>query len=434
MSFTNASCRSISQSIASFASLKALSLFIDGSEPEDIEPLAQMKNLKHLHLEGRGYCSTSTKNNAIQSMLLNSRSTLQSLALAMGPFSHSFLSDWEKNSKASSEKNGEGISEQGHGFSALKSLTLASISIDEDFIREFQKAVDFTGLRELDLTNFHDLDNLLYPHLTSVATAYQGTKDTPLSLRSLSLHMSKDRYQIRSQEENAIFNAKCRFISSFDTLTTLKLRNYGEYPSNTIANPGLTDPLLQAILKHKNLKTLKISYIGQTSGLEIPYLGAKTVGAIVDGLPLLREFGFAPDEAQMESISQALLRASNLQSITCFPHATWGAADAGANIISSILLACLSNPNLASPPTNGSFIWEDHYKLKRVSVEYKTWDVASAFGKRAKKELRPENMQAEGADGARREVWYRRITDLQRIHVGFDPEFEWADKVDREMQ
>ncbi|TVY20935.1 hypothetical protein LARI1_G001395 [Lachnellula arida] len=427
--------KSISQSIASFANLKALSLFINDSEPENIEPLARVKNLRHLYLQDNGYYSS--KSDAIQSMLRNSRTTLQSLAIENAPYACQFLRDWEKNLKASNEENGEGINEQGHDFSALKSLTLSNMPIDENFIREFQKAIDFTKLRELNLTSFND--SLLYSHLTSVATSYQGTKDTPLSLQSLSLHMSKD--SMNNQGESATFEAKCRFISSFDTLTTLKLQNYGQYPSNTIANPGLTDPLLQAILKHKNLRTLKISYTGRMSGFETPYLGAETVGAIVDGLPLLRDFEFAPDEAHMDSISQALLRGSNLQSITCFPHATWGIhpppTDPGANIISSILLACLSNPklkpNLTSPPT-GNFIWEDHYKLKRVSVQYKTWDVASAFGKRAKGELRPEKIQAEGADGAHREVWYRGVTGPQRMHVGFDPEFEWVDKVDREMQ
>ena len=427
MSFTNATCRSISQSLASFAHLKALSLLTDDAEPEDIKPLAQIKNLKHFYLRYYGY--HTLEHIFVQSMLWNSRSTLQSLAIETNAYACQFLRDWEKN--------GEGISEQGHDFTALKSLTLSGVQIDEYFIKGFQKAIDFTGLRELNLGSLCDTSCLFYPHLTSITTSYQGTKDTPLSLRSLSLRMSENP----SQHNSATFAAKCRFISSFDTLTTLDLPNYGQYPSNTIANPGLTDTLLHAILKHKNLTTLKISYTGRNSGFETPYLSAKTVGAIIDGLPLLREFEFAPDEAQMAAISQVLLRGSNLQSITCFPHASWGIypppADPGANMISIILQTFLSNTkfNLTSPSpsANGKFVWENHYKLTRVSVIYKVWEVASGFGKRAKGEQRPEKIQADSADGPR-EVWYRSVTGPQRIHVGFDPEFEWADKVDREMQ
>ncbi len=66
--------------------------------------------------------------------------------------------------------------------------------------------------------------------------------------------------------------------------------------------PGLADTLLRAILEHRGLRSLAISYRGRTRrAVLIPYLSASTVGALVDGLPRLQGFEFAPERGQMVS-------------------------------------------------------------------------------------------------------------------------------------
>jgi hypothetical protein len=139
-----------------------------------------------------------------------------------------------------------------------------------------------------------------------------------------------------------------------------------------------------------------------------------------------------------------------LTSITCFPHDSWASypphPEPGFNILSSILKAFLehsgssetstlhANNDVGYEDSNGvsdrSFVWDDKYKLKRVSVRYKTWDIATKFfGKGEKGTKKPEKMESK--DG-KRQVWFRDVTGASpvRIHVGYDPEFTWMEKVD----
>jgi len=71
--------------------------------------------------------------------------------------------------------------------------------------------------------------------------------------------------------------------------------------------------------------------------------------------------------------------------------------------------------------------------LKRVSVIYRTWEVASKFGKPEKGMKKAERSRSEG-DGER-EVLYRDISGASpiRIHIGFDPEFAWVEKVAKDI-
>ncbi|KAH6661037.1 hypothetical protein BKA67DRAFT_531115 [Truncatella angustata] len=423
---------SISHSIASLKNLKALRLIATNAAPGCLEPLASIKNLKHLEVEDHGYSSHGIT--FLQSMLRNSRTTLQSLSVNSHSYRLSrFLEDCEKDTKT----NITGTSDRSHGFTVLKSFSLRGLTIDEDFINELDKTIYFSQLRELSLEYLKDPHCLLPNYLTKQAIFHQGT--TSLSLRTLSLYMSARDYAHSPTQQDALFLAKCRFVASFDTLTSLELQDYGQYPINTISNPGLSDALLQAILKHKKLNELRINYRGVTSGYEVPYLNAKTVGILVDSLPQLRELEFAPDEAQMDAIGQALRRGSNLESVTCFPHASWARyprpEQPGFDIISNILSAFLSNPQVSLTSTNNKFVWEDHYNLRRVSVSYKTWEIASTFEKRkrrGKQEMTPELMKVGGPDGTR-EVFYRQLANTWRIHVGYDPDFEWVAKHDKEL-
>ncbi len=424
----------ICEGIASLDHLKALRIITSDLPAEECAPLAQVKNLKHLEVSAYGYAFSDT----FQAMLRNSISTIQSLGINSDYYSCQFLTDWGKNLK-SDKKSKHTENKAGHDFTALRCLHLGGVLVDEEFIQEFYKAIDFSQLREFSGAGFIDSDCLFFPSLADLITSYQVAPYTPFHLRTLNLDLSDIEYMHDADQEKAIFEAKCQFISSFNTLTTLKLPNYGQYPSNSSAtNPGLSKTLLQAILKHKNLRELRISYQGKISGKEIPYLGPNTIGEIVDGLPQLREFEFAPDEDRMDRISQALYHGSQLESIICFPHASWASFprpdNPGVNILSPIISTFLTNFNGDKTDVKTKkVVWEDHTKLRRVSVSYLTWDVASKFGKRRKGGSRPEKIEVAGPDGAR-EAWYQLVPEDRRVHVGFDPDFHWVTKASRELQ
>lgn len=416
---------------------------------EVLLPLAEIKNLKHLELHDH---SCSSNNHLVtQSMIRNSKSTLQSLTLVNCRYGAHFLKDWEKNSRATTGAETAVIhtDRKGHDFTALKCLHLSSMSVDKNFVKEFERAFDFSRLRELELSDIIDPELLFYPFLTSLVTSYIGTTDISLSLRTLSLTMTDVRDFVSSrnthEQKTASFEAKSRFLSSFDTLTTLVLRDYGLYSPQANANPGLSDVLLRAILKHKNLKVLRIPYNGVSSDEKIPYLSAATIGELVDGLPQLREIEFAPDEQQMEGIAKSLCRGSHIESVACFPYDSWSSYpppdNPGFSILGPLLSAFLSNPKINLPPSSASkrFVWEDHYKLQRVRAAHNEWEVASKFGKRKINSgkngghFRTKEFKTE-ADGETREVLYRIIHKVFRVHVGYDDDFGWVSKADLELQ
>ncbi|KAJ4327626.1 hypothetical protein N0V84_001875 [Fusarium piperis] len=392
-----------------------------------MRPLAKVKNLQHLHVEDYNWASGEGNNNVVRSILLNSRSTLRSLSMQTSSYATCFLEDWEEMISASK-------SSQPHALTALKSFTLSGVGFDQgDFLKSLQRAIDFTSLQELRLGSLSQYNHHLFQYLASLASSAQGK---PISLRTLSVDMSHDRYGGAPEQKQLGYDAKSAFISSFNTLSTLQIVDYNQYPHEQRFNPGLADTMLKAILKHENLKVLRISYTGIIGDCKIPYLSAKTVAAIVNNLPHLEEFEFAPDEIEIDQIGAALAGSPNLTSVTCWPHGSFARVGQlqedipGTNILRGVLQGFMSRVSCS----NGSeFVWEQHYKLRQVSVSYRAWIVASKFGKLEKGMRREETMESGGGDG--RKVLYRDITGtFPRVtHVGYDPRFEWVEKVSKDM-
>ncbi|KAF4465876.1 RNI [Fusarium albosuccineum] len=426
---TSVLTESMAKSIASMKNLKALNLDTHKFEKDSMGPLDKLKNLQHLSVEDYNWSSGMGTNNVIRAILLNSRSTLRSFSMQTSSYSTDFLKDWEKLVKLISAA----ASSQAHDLTSLKSFSLSGPRFDEDdFLKSLTRAVDFIGLRELKLGRLSEGKDSFFNHLTSL-TCSTPSKD--ISLRTLSIDMSDDSLMDTPEQTQAYYASKCAFISSFGTLSTLELKDHNQYPEAITVNPGMSDVMLQAILKHENLTTLRISYRGITSGLKIPYLSAETVAKIVNNLPPLEEFEFAPEEKEMDKIGEALSRGANLKSVICFPHEGWAGYpredEPGFNVLRGILKGFLSR---AGGDDKGKFVWEDHCNLKRVSVSYRTWDVASEFGKPQKGMKKAEKMESDG-DGKRR-VLYRDITGTfpRYIHVGYDPGFEWVEKVAKDME
>ncbi|KAF7516311.1 hypothetical protein G7054_g14212 [Neopestalotiopsis clavispora] len=402
---------SISKAIASLPNLKALRMFAD-CETEDIEPLAQIKELKHLEFK-------TSRNHVFRPVLQNSTTTLESLAISGDHYNLGVFEGWAQNSKAKAAPD----------FVALKSLSLKSFEITEQLLKDFGQAFDFTQMRELEFAHLPDPNCLFFPFLTSQFSSFRGTTDVPISLRTLKLNMDQGGWRDSRAQVLATIKTKCDFIASFDTLTTLELPSFKYSKDHEVTNPGFSDLLLQAILKHKNLRVLNLSYNGISSSDHIPYLDARTVAALVDGLPQLREFNFAPMQEQMPEISRELQRASHLEILHCWPYDH----EQDLKLIQIVVGSFLSHlPSEAiASAQNGNFKWEDYYRLSRIRT-IRAWDIASDFGKKKRGGEKPEKIHVDGL-GWEHNVKSRPVRDLIRIHLGYDPDLSFLKQVEKRM-
>ncbi|EPE32064.1 RNI-like protein [Glarea lozoyensis ATCC 20868] len=410
---------SIGKSIAALKSLKALSLNSSRSEGETLKPLFAIKNVRHLNLRSYSNFGQNSLGMLTSKILQNSSDTLEGLVMESG----NLFEQWD-------DKFNDVDS---HYLKNLKSLSIQGIEVDERVLQALERGIDFIRLRELEIVHFDDTESLLFQHLTNLTTL-ANSKNIGIGLRTLHLRMSDQSYG-RTPEQKALgFRTKCDFVRSFNTLTSLELSDYGVYPSSHPINPGLARPLLEGILKHKHLRTLKIPYAGSSSGFSIPYLSGAEVGALIDGLPELRELNIAPVEAQIDEISAALSKGKNLETITLFPHESWGRYpmpdNLGVNIIKSILKAFL---NRSATYSNERFDWDRHCRLRSVSLGWIAWDIASEFEKkRGGKKVETVSV-GEGAD--KRVVYYRDANIRGgKNHDMYAPRTDWVDKVAREMR
>ena len=130
--------------------------------------------------------------------------------------------------------------------------------------------------------------------------------------------------------------------------------------------------------------------------------------------------------SQQDELGQILVRARNLTSVTS-PVRSWPQSDPpGFGIVENIVQTFLDHAETSQ--VGKAFVWEDHFRLKQVSAFYRTWEIASKFGKGQKGMLKPERLTGKLQD---RGVWVRDVTDFVslRMDVGFDPTFAWVDEV-----
>ena len=192
--------RSICQNVASLANLKALHIVSSGLPAEELEPLNQVKNLKHLNVTAHGSAFSAT----LQSILRNSLSTMQSLYVSSDYYTCQFLANWEKNLLLHRKSNPT-IEGTGHDFTSLRCLHLVGVEVDDEFIKEFHKAIDLSKLRELACGGFSDTACQFYPSLTSLITSYQASPFTPIDMRTLTLDMSDNEYSHNAGQLSALF-------------------------------------------------------------------------------------------------------------------------------------------------------------------------------------------------------------------------------------
>jgi hypothetical protein len=270
-------------------------MFDRGAVDEDLLALANIKGLRHLRLSDSFY-NVPERRKALQAMIRNSASTLESLCIDTGNLSP-LLFDWaEKDPTLAVTKPNKTI------LTALKSLSLECNTMREEDINTIFRAVDFTQLVELGRCRMFEQDRYFYRKLATLAKTAESD-GTGMKLRHLCVTMSRYGSDDDTMEDIAKkIEDISGLISLFNSLESLELEDYGEYPvAGATTNPGLDNNMLQAILRNKNLKTLKIFYGCRSSDFRIPYLSPRNVGTLIDGLPQLQKFEFAPDEAQIVS-------------------------------------------------------------------------------------------------------------------------------------
>jgi len=266
------------KSIGSLQHLRALKL---DTMPHEIifDPLKNLKALTHLSLGASP--SDDGAASAVLSMLQHSASTLQALVLSSGKYHMKSLLDpldWKLLP-----------------FTKLRSLDINQVEFEMAMVPKFLKTFYIANLEKLIIGILEGDFNLFFD---SLAFLFKSISPRKPKLQKLTINMdSADHWYNKPREPNKIeIDHKCNFISSFDTLTSLKLNDYGLFADDVDRGQQKINPnLLSAILCHHNLKTL-IFYIGGIpSGFNVFCLAIEEVRSIVEGLPCLEVFDAAFD-------------------------------------------------------------------------------------------------------------------------------------------
>ncbi|EKJ69684.1 hypothetical protein FPSE_10098 [Fusarium pseudograminearum CS3096] len=408
---------SMAKSIAKLEKLQALSLDLGY---RDYQALYGIKNLKHLALQA--YIQTDL----LHSLLLNSRSTLRSLNLNTNSLDFFYHFDQIVSSA-------EQDTENQHYFTALKSLTIQVSDLDSTSIRSLMRATNFAGLQELHIEHLPESSSVFFQQLADLFST-SSTSGLEVRLRDLKIDMRTSGYNVTESQQKAVTETKTSFLNSFDTLKSLELFDYGQYPLEISENPGLPNSLVQAILQHKGLERLSISYNGIIGGYQLPYLTPSTIGSLIDNLPLLREIDIAPEEHDLDQLGSVLSRASNIERIVFSCTSSWASHirtdDPTKPLLHSVLKGFLCRSHSGDA---GQLKWEEICKLRFVTVNCQIYEIASKFGKGGKGIGKPEKFTVPG--NPKREVMFRNITGTgpTTLHVGFDPTFQWVEKVSKDL-
>ncbi|KAK8066788.1 hypothetical protein PG997_013535 [Apiospora hydei] len=384
----------LAENIAVCKNLKALKLCgPNNSWPSprlyaEYAPLAIVKGLEHLTVNN---FSAGIPCEILRSILGNSAATLRGLEMLLRPEGNlAFM------------------------FKKLVLPNLQSVGLgfqwdpdEKDMLDSLFTAVDFPKLTKLAL------------YIPTVGISGRLTKvframpeDVQPKLRTLVIEMFTSP---ADEGPEAKWRAAMSFISSFHTLTTL------EIPNNVYHE--------LAILAHKGLETLDISYSGTPSGFKCMLQSAETIRCIVSALPRLRVLKIAPEEGQMlltskqqAEAAKALANCANLESLTIIR---------GVSLPNAVLPAFLAHRSQPRDGVSrsGEFVWEEHYRLKRISNGRNVWEISSQPG--------TGTSQVEGLTNgqvgeARREVFVRDISGRVGGCDSAESElrrFEWIEAV-----
>ncbi|KAF5247602.1 hypothetical protein FANTH_6353 [Fusarium anthophilum] len=410
-------------------------------KPEAMTPLAKLRNLEHICIQDWSWDRVVvTDERPLQGMLLNSLSTLQSLDIRTAKYYSDFLGDWEDKLKARQlDPSGKE-----HDFTALKSLTLHGISFSgdhcENVMPNFTRAFDFLKLRELKLMGLEEGRLTFFKHLEDLFTK---ADKRGIHLRKLSLEMTEPGYKSNYAETEVHLEGMYRFISSFDSLTSLEIHDYNMYNSAVQSNPGLSRRLLQSVVKHTGLETLRFHYRHMGSeAWEIPFVSAEAVNILTKNLPSLRVFEFAPQEDNLvschfclamkvkadieeDAMARALSRAKNLTNLLCQNIKSYYSDRENAHMTlgKTLLGGFLENASSCE-----KFVWEEHYKLGRLTIGWT--DLRIGSGLKPKKNFeKPVKIEKADRVVMVQDMRPKKWADSKQVYYTADS--RWVDHVTR---
>ncbi|EXK84527.1 hypothetical protein FOQG_11316 [Fusarium oxysporum f. sp. raphani 54005] len=417
---------SMAESLSELKNLKSICLhpYERTIKPEAMIPLAKLSNLEHICIEDRSWGSIAmTNERPLQSMLLNSLSTLQSLEVRTVKYYSDFLGDWEGKLKA---RNPDAL-EQEYDFTALKSLTIHGISFSGEFCENMMpnitRAFDFLKLRELNLMGLEEGQLTFFKHLEDL---FSKADKRDIHLRKLCLEMKGPDHEPSYAETEVHLEGMYRFISSFDSLTSLEIHDYNMYNSAVQSNPGLSRRLLQSVVKHTGLETLRFHYrhMGIESW-EIPYASAETVNILIKNLPSLRVFEFAPQVTNLDAMARALSRAKNLTTLLYpnFKNYHSDPDNAQVTFAKTLLGGFLENAGSCE-----KFVWEETYKLGRITVGWTDFRIGS--GLKPKKNFeKPVKIEKGDRMVIVQDMQPKKWGDSKQVYYTADS--RWVDRVTR---
>ncbi|KAJ4129868.1 hypothetical protein NW768_006838 [Fusarium equiseti] len=388
--------------------LKALWLHVNIPISDDFhsaDAIGTLKNLQHLSYYKDAFWGRKGWSKSSPELLIwNSRSTLRSLELNASTF-HYMHFQWEES--------GDEPPRQGY-LSALKSFSLVDGEFDDEQTDAIIHAIDFVKLEELSLGQTNTRVGLLYKRLID---AFSAAREGDIRLQSLSMNLKEDA-------EDGM-----EFLSCFDTLTRLTICNNGINPGET-ENPIPEESLWQALYKHKDLTILKLTDDICSAHDTMPGLDAQTAAKFIINFPNLRHLHFYLHESKLETVAEALSHAKNLKKVCAKTH-RWQGAYQEKQVVALRFLQSLVLPVLARTSGEGSFIWEEHSKIKHVVCDVFKFEVGSKFeyvkgAKKAQKIESPWNKKHQ--------VLFRFVP-LEQTHVkgGIHTMRKWADKVARDL-
>ncbi|KAF5575844.1 hypothetical protein FPCIR_12983 [Fusarium pseudocircinatum] len=352
----------MAEGLSKMKNLKSIRLdpYEHSIKSEAITSLAKLSNLEHICIEDRGWGSIVVANERLlQSMLLNSLSTLQSLEIRTSKYYSDFLGDWEDKLKA---RNPDALE---RGFSG---------DFCENMMPNITRAFDFLQLRELNLMSLEEGQLTFFKYLEDL---FSKADKRDIHLRKLCLDMKGPDAELSYAETEVHLEGMYRFISSFDSLTGLEIHDYNMYNTNVQSNPGLSRRLLQSVVKHTGLETLRFHYrhTGRDRW-EIPYVSVESVKILVRNLPSLRVFEFEPEEDDFGAMGQALSHAKNLTTLLCINYKTIADDPENAHLRNA---KALLEGFLESASSCEKFIWEQHYKLNRITIGWTDFGIGSGL-------------------------------------------------------
>lgn len=275
--------------MASMKKLKALRLVNDSITAENKALLSNLQHLQHLSIipayNADIFSASDSRNTHVRDILQGLAPTIRVLEVISNSCCSDFVPGWNKAATSHSASQVR--------LDSLKSFTLQKISFDEAFVSSLHAAIVFPALHRLVLGPIYGGRDLFFNSLIRVF-ANGGDR---LQLRILRMSICPNTPAEESYAPFRSESAICRFLSSFDTLSTLELKLeihlHDAADGGDVPDPGLPDALLQALLKHKGLETLVIS---PTTYSNHPWLSPSAVAKIIDAMPLLHGFEFVPGE------------------------------------------------------------------------------------------------------------------------------------------